>query len=219
MKYFNIHTHDKSHPKDVVAIVNQYPDEFDDEIKLYSVGIHPWRIDKMDVSESLEFIETRKSDKGFVAIGECGLDKRIDTPIKTQIEVFEKQLDMAQKLQKPVIVHLVAAFDELISIKKNMNFNLPMVIHGFSKNYQVAKMLLNVDCHLSFGKYLLRNPDLKETFVKIPREKIFLETDTIEETIYDVYKKAEQYLELDREELDKIIDNNFNSVFGTELKS
>ncbi len=213
MKYYNLHTHNKSQPKDVVAIVNQYPDECDKEVPLYSVGIHPWRIDKTHISESLEFIEKLENEKGFIAIGECGLDKRTETPMQIQIEVFEKQLDLAKLLQKPVIIHLVAAFDELISIKKNMSFELPMVIHGFSKNYQIAKMLLDVDCHLSFGKYLLINPDLKNTFVKIPRDRIFLETDTIEESIFDVYDKASEYLNTGNLELGNLIESNFNEIF------
>ena len=65
-----------------------------------------------------------------------------------------------------------------------------VIVHGFSKNEQVAKSLLDNGFYLSFGKYLLRNPDLEKVFKFVPENHFFLETDTIEESIFQVYQKA-----------------------------
>ena len=105
-----------------------------------------------------------------------------------QIAVFEKQIALAEKYQKPLVLHLVAAFDELIEIKKRLKISVPIIIHGFSKNENLAKQLLNNGFYLSFGKYLVRNPELESVFKSVPNDKFFLETDTIKETLEEVYQ-------------------------------
>jgi TatD DNase family protein len=89
-----------------------------------------------------------------------------------------------------------------------------MIIHGFSKNTQLAKQLLDNGFYLSFGKYLLRNPDLKEVFQLIPNDRFFLETDTVDETIEDVYALAAKYKKMSPEALQMQIENNFITVFS-----
>jgi TatD DNase family protein len=134
--------------------------------------------------------------------------------LELQIEVFEKQIQLAEKYQKPLVLHLVAAFDELIAIKKRMQITVPVIIHGFSKNQQVAKQLIDNGFYLSFGKYLLRNPELKSVFQSIPNDKFFLETDTIEETLDEVYNLAANYKKINLLDLIEIINSNFNFVFN-----
>jgi TatD DNase family protein len=132
-----------------------------------------------------------------------------------QIEVFEKQIALAELHQKPLVLHLVAAFQELIEIKNRLKISVPIIIHGFSKNKQVAKELINNGFYLSFGKYLLRNPELESVFKSIPNDKFFLETDTIEERLEDVYQLAAKYKNIDVNQLTEIITNNYNTVFGS----
>ena len=88
-----------------------------------------------------------------------------------------------------------------------------MVVHGFSKNEKVAAQLLKNGFYLSFGKYLLQNPELERVFCAIPNDRFFLETDTVAETIEEVYAVAAQYKKVELKELQKIIAYNFNSVF------
>jgi TatD DNase family protein len=108
----------------------------------------------------------------------------------------------------------VAAFDELIAIKKRMQITVPIIIHGFSKNQKVAKQLIDNGFYLSFGKYLLRNPELESVFKSIPNDKFFLETDTMEETLEEVYTLAAKYKNITIEELKGIVNSNFNFVFN-----
>ena len=120
MKLYNLHTHKFTNNPDVFELVNQYPWEFDDSIPNYSVGIHPWYIDETRLATDLQIIEEKLKLSECLALGECGLDKRIEVPMALQIEVFEKQIALAEKYQKPLVLHLVAAFDELIEIKKRL---------------------------------------------------------------------------------------------------
>jgi len=213
MKYFNLHTHKFTNSSEILELVNQYPWEFDVTIPNYSIGIHPWYIDENRLENDLKTIEEKLQLNECLALGECGLDKRIEIPIALQIEVFEKQILLAKKYQKPLVLHLVAAFDELIEIKKRLKIKVPIVIHGFSKNEQVAKQLIDNGFYLSFGKYLLRNPDLETVFKSVPNDRFFLETDTIEETLEEVYILAAKYKNIKIEDLIEILNVNFNTVF------
>ncbi len=214
MEYFNLHTHQFTNQKDVLELVNQYPKDFDESISFYSIGIHPWYIDENRVDEDLKIIEEKLQTENCLAIGECGLDKRIEVPLDLQISIFEKQLELAEKYRKPVVIHCVAAFQEITAIKKKMKISVPMIIHGFSKNKQLAEQLIKDGFYLSFGKYLLKNPDLKTVFQEIPNDRFFLETDTISETIQQVYELASEYKDLKVKEIQGIISSNYKSVFG-----
>ena len=213
-KFINLHTHKFSNLSDVIEVVNQYPWEFDASIPNYSVGIHPWFIDESRLEKDLEIIKEKLQLSECLALGECGLDKRIEIPMELQISVFKKQLEIVKLTNKPIVLHCVAAFDELIAIKKELKISNPMLIHGFSKNEQVAKSLLNNGFYLSFGKYLLRNPDLEKVFTFAPENQILLETDTIEESIYEVYKKAASIKGISIEDMKTIVFTNFSKIFS-----
>jgi TatD DNase family protein len=213
MQFINLHTHKFSDNSNVLEIVNQYPQEFDVNIPFYSIGIHPWYIDESRVEADLQIIEEKLQLQNCLALGECGLDKRIEISMEIQTQVFEKQLRLAIKYKKPVILHCVSAYQEIIEIKKRLQVDVPMIIHGFSKNEQVAKSLLDNGFYLSFGKYLLRNPELEAVFASVPNDKFFLETDTMEETLEEVYKLAVKYKNITVSELQELVANNFQSVF------
>ena len=213
MKFYNLHTHNFTNNPDIFELVNQYPWEFDETILNYSVGIHPWYIDENRLITDLQIIEEKLKLSECLALGECGLDKRIEVPMALQIEVFEKQIALAEKYQKPLVLHLVAAFDELIEIKKRLKISVPIVIHGFSKSEQLAKQLIDNGFYLSFGKYLLRNKEMETVFKSIPNDKFFLETDTIEETLEEVYQKAALCKTISLEELQEMVEKNWETVF------
>jgi len=215
MEFFNLHTHQYTNNSTVLELVNQYPQEFDAAIPFYSIGIHPWHINEQKLEEDLQIIESKLQESNCLALGECGLDKRIEAPLALQEKVFEKQLLLAQKHNKAVVIHCVAAFQEVIAIRKRLKITVPMVIHGFSKNNQVAKELVHNGFYISFGKNLLHNPEMKSVFQNVPNDRFFLETDMIAESIEDVYVFAAQYKNIHTEELKQIIGENFTNVFGS----
>ena len=214
MEFFNLHTHRYNANPLILELVNQDPWEFDETILKYSIGIHPWYIDESRLASDLQIINKKLALPNCLALGECGLDKRIDIPLQLQIDVFEKQISLAEKHQKPLVLHCVSAFQELIEIKKRVKITVPMIVHGFSKNEQTAKQLINSGFYLSFGKYLIRNPELKTVFQSIPNDKFFLETDTILESLEEVYAVAANYKNIEIEEMKSIIKTNFDKVFS-----
>lgn len=217
MEFFNLHTHVFTNQPNILELVNQYPQEFDASIPFYSIGIHPWFIVEERVESDLQIIESKLQEPNCLAAGECGLDKRIDVPMELQQAVFEKQLLLAEKYKKPVVIHCVAAFQELIDTKNRLQITVPILIHGFSKKEQLAKQLLDNGFYISFGKYLLLNPELESAFKMMPDDRFFLETDTAEEGIQEVYALAAKYKNLNIKELQNIIRTNFNKVFNFEL--
>ena len=217
MQYFNLHTHSFSNQSNVVELVNQYPQEFSASIPYYSIGIHPWFIVEDRLESDLAILESKLSETGCLALGECGLDKRIEVALELQQTVFERQLLLAEQYQKPVVIHCVAAFQELIAIKKRLKISVPFLIHGFSKNEQIAKELVANGCYISFGKYLLRMPQLESVFKDMPNDRFFLETDTDEQTIQEVYELAAQYKGLTIPQIQELVTINFSTIFGTQL--
>ncbi|MGL5276160.1 TatD family hydrolase [Myroides sp.] len=207
----NVHTH---HPKGLsegVEIINQYPATLDNSWPAYSVGIHPWYINEDTVEEELALLEQQIQQPNCIALGECGLDKKTNISLNLQVEVFKKQLLLAEKYKKAVILHVVSAYQEVIAIKKEMNITVPLIVHGFNKKEQVAESLWKNGFYLSFGRHLIYNEGLRNTFVNVPRTQVFLETDDTEDiNIDEVYEVATS---LDRE-IEAIIEQNYKTVFN-----
>lgn len=214
MQYFNLHTHEFKNQEHILELVNQYPQEFDDSISNYSIGIHPLFIDENRLESDFEILQQKVGLPECLAIGECGLDKRSETAFEIQLEVLEKQLVLAEKFQKPVVIHCVHAFQELVEMKNRLKLTTPIIIHGFSKKAQLAKQLSDNGFYLSFGRYLLMNPELESVFNSVPENRFFLETDTSDYTIEEVYALAAKYKKITVTELQQIISNNFNTVFN-----
>jgi TatD DNase family protein len=217
MKFFNLHTHQGTDQPDVLELVNQYPQEFDSAIPFYSIGIHPLFIDENRLPSDVKILEQKIRMPNCLAVGECGLDKRSDTPFDLQEMILEKQLSLAERHKKPVVIHCVSAFQEIIAIKKKMKITVPIIIHGFSKKKELAKQLLDLGFYLSFGKNLLRNPMLESVFESIPKDRFFLETDAMDEGIEVVYALAAKYKKLELDKLQEIINTNYKTVFGLEF--
>jgi TatD DNase family protein len=213
MSFFNLHTHRSNFDTGVVSLVNQYPWAFDASIPHFSVGIHPWYIDVSQLDVHFDALEKQLQHPHCMALGECGLDKRIDIPFALQMEVFKQQIVLAQKHQKPLIIHCVAAFQELMALKKQEKIQVPIVIHGFSKNIQLAYQLLDQGFYLSFGKYLWMQDLLPQVFKEMPLNRIFLENDTTEKPIDKVYILAAQIKNIPLQTLKNEIESNFNTVF------
>ena len=216
MKFFNLHTHQYTNQPNVLELVNQYPQEFDPAIPFYSIGIHPLFIDENRLEDDFKIVDDKLALPECLALGECGLDKRAETPFDIQVSVLERQLALAEKHQKSVVIHCVAAFQELIEIKKRLKISVPMIVHGFSKKVELAKQLIDNGFYVSFGKNLLRNPELESVFVSIPNDKFLLETDMVEEGIRAVYALAAKYKGLELSELQEILNNNYNTVFKNQ---
>lgn len=217
MKLIDFHTHNKQQNDDVISIVNQYPKEFENKYRLTSVGLHPWFIDTETLGDELETLEQIIRDGKCIAIGECGLDKKTETPFKIQRLVFKKQLELAEKYQLPVIIHCVSSFAQVIADKnKIVSESVPLIIHGFAKKVEMAQQLIDHGFYLSFGSNLLNSKTLQNSFKNIRLDRVFLETGSHDESIQEIYEFAAELLNISVQDLNKQITANFNTVFASQ---
>ncbi len=118
-----------------------------------------------------------------VAIGECGLDyHRLEEDTKKkQFEIFERQIELAQELKKPLMIHCREAFTDLINILKSKIVNLkspyPGVIHFFSGIKEEAAKLMDLGFSFSFGGVITFAREYEKLVDYIPLDRILLETD------------------------------------------
>lgn len=180
-----------------------------------SMGIHPWFIEQQNIEQSLQRMQGLCNHANVIAIGECGLDKCIQTDTSLQIEVFSRQIELAERLSKPVIVHCVRAFNELLQLHKQLRPALPWIVHGFVGKAPLARQLVKHGLYLSFGKALLNQHNQASLALQaIPLEQIFLETDDSAYEISEIYVAAAKILGLDLTTLQRQLVANFERVFA-----
>lgn len=181
----------------------------------YSLGLHPWHIDRQDIKAALNKIAGCGDDSKLLAIGECGLDKTITTALPVQTEVFNAQIQLAEQLGKPLIIHCVRAYNELMQLKKShRRTKVGWIIHGFNGNPLLAGQLLKLGFYLSLGKALLGNDNARQTLAQMPLDRLFLETDAADNVrISDIYAAAAKITGWDTQSLQQQIRTNFQRVF------
>ncbi len=215
--FINIHTH-RLVAEDELSIFNA-PNYFDlsKHTNFASIGIHPWNIQTINSKECIDFIRLNASAKNVLAIGECGLDKLVETNIQIQEDLFKLQICIAESVKKPMIIHCVKAFDELLQIKKELNISIPLIVHGYNNNEQIAEQLVQNNFYISFGKALLKEDSNASKIISmIPIEKVFLETDDTAIPIKSIFEKAATYLQMDVQSLKEKININFKQLFTYE---
>ncbi|WP_086933524.1 TatD family hydrolase [Agarilytica rhodophyticola] len=151
----------------------------------YGAGIHPWWVDEFlntypqGLAALQEKIVREVQSPQCIAIGECGLDKTINTPFKVQLEIFEYQLKLAYDLNKPVILHSRKAHNELLAILKKVQPARGGVIHGFSGSTELAKQYWSLGCYLGVGGTITysRANKTRAAIKSMPLESLLLETD------------------------------------------
>ena len=215
MQLINIHTHRVKNEGDI-QILNIFAQELNDTEPdyLYSAGLHPWHISKVNPEECFEAIGQAANQKNMLAIGECGLDRAISTDFALQERCFIEQIQIAKEHNKPLIIHCVRAYSDLQKLKKEIQSDLPWIIHGFQGNLKTTKSLIRHGFYFSVGESLLKNESKQTVFQSIPFERLFLETDDKDISIQEVYRLAMQRLNMDEQMLTDLIFNNFRTLFG-----
>jgi len=210
--FINVHTHQQLYDAKI-EIVNLQLDA-PDKTNYYSYGLHPWYIDKDTCYDQLETLERIMHEKRCLAIGECGLDRLSTVPFDLQEAIFVEQVKLANRVKKPLIIHCVKAFNELINCL-NLNDNeVPVIIHGFNNNENIARVLVNEGYYFSFGKALLGyESNAAKAIINTGRKNFFLETDDADISIKYIYKKASELLKIDEEIIRQQLQSNFEKVF------
>lgn len=208
MTISDIHTH--RYPEcPGQAIINCDPHEFAPrEGHYYSVGFHPWYLGSTG-NEDWNLLATVGRHRQVLALGETGLDKIKGPAFDVQERAFEKHVCIALLLQKPLIIHCVKSYHEILRYKKMFRPDNPWVIHGFRGRKELAQQLVDNGIYLSFGeKYQ------EEALQATPLSKLFLETDSDTMDIRTLYEKTAGVLSIPTERLAGQIQQNIRNVFG-----
>ena len=212
MRFINLHTHHVFEGNSLYVLNYRLGyDKVIDPTQPFSIGVHPW--DTALVNEnSMRDLAHFVTMPNCLAIGECGLDKLITTPLDLQKEIVEQQLQLAIKYKKPVIIHCVKAFDELIEICNPYVNLIPLIIHGFNKSELLAKQLIDKGFYLSLHHKLVLKSDFN--MQGLPLTKLFFETDNDPNLlIQDVYQGFATKLNMELDALKALINRNFETLF------
>ena len=162
MLYLNIHTHTRTR---------------EDELHLPSFGLHPWHL--TDHWEQ----ELKAFEGHSILIGECGLDRLCETPYELQLEAFQAQIHLSERLELPLVLHCVRALEDVLRLKRGTR--QPWIFHGFRGKPQQLQQLLDHGLYISFGfRYNT------ESLRACPSDRLFLETDDSPEPIASLYETA-----------------------------
>lgn len=219
LPYLDIHTHARTHRQDVIAVENVLVADVHtvhpSHSHIYSVGIHPMYIVGATVEHQLELVESAVQYDNVIAIGEAGFDARSVTDMEQQRRVFVRQAEIAERVLKPVIIHCVHAYNEIVAAKRQCKPHMPWIVHGFNKHPKLAQELLSHGLLLSFGAALLDSRShAAEVLQQTPPERMFLETDTASSNIDAVYARAAELRGISIEVLKEIIMNNYQRTFA-----
>ncbi len=251
VKIIDTHTHiyDKQFENDFDDVMNRIKDElesivsigFDLESSIKSVelankydfvyavvGIHPVDIKKLNDNVEKELERLALTEKKVVAIGEIGLDYYwMEDPKDVQIAGFRKQMELAERVNKPVVIHTREALQDTLDVLKDYK-NVGGILHCYPGSYEAAKPFLD-RYYLGIGGTLTfkNNRKTKELVKELALEKIVLETDCPyltpvpfrgkrNEPVYTKYVAEEvaRIKEISVEEVIKVTTENAKKIYG-----
>ncbi len=186
-------------------------------------GIHPWYADKLpkDWYETLEGFLKRNPDAG---VGEVGFDKARNVDLARQTEVFHRQLEIAGRLARPLAIHCVRAWSDLLNVlRRSLPAKVRFMIHSYQGSREMLRDLLSLGAYISFSwKSLQRDTEESIALMRnVPLDRLLLETDfpytepgrigadahdeKYYETLQGVYDLAERAKGIDVEALEKAV--------------
>jgi TatD DNase family protein len=143
-----------------------------------TAGVHPH--DTEEVAENyIDELYKLLKNKKVVAVGEIGLDyfKEL-SDISVQKKIFAEQLELAQKINKPIVFHNRDSDDDIINTLSEFP-NVYGVAHCFSSTYDVAKKLIDMGFYISFsGNLTFKNSHLPDVAKRLPIDRLLVETDS-----------------------------------------
>ncbi len=176
----------------------------------FTYGIHPWFLNESNYKQLIISVESLITHPDIIAIGEAGFDRLRGPSPELQRRAFEDQIIISEKIRKPVVVHCVRAWDELLAVHKKLKPEMSWLIHGYRGNVKLATQLISKGMYLSFWFDFVLRPGSGDLLRHLPTDRIFLETDGADVDIKNIYDKVASDLDLSVDELKSIILKNFN---------
>jgi TatD DNase family protein len=180
----------------------------------FTYGIHPWYLDESNHDSLLASVIKTVADPLIIAVGEAGFDKIKGPSLELQRKTFGEQVIIAEELKKPLVIHCVRAWGELLRINKKLNPEMPWLVHGFRGNKDLAIQLINKGMYISFWYDFIVKPESSDLVRSLPKERIFLETDGADVNIADIYEKVSSDLNISGEKLKEQIFQNYCRLFN-----
>lgn len=163
----------------LIALADAYPEHC-----FPMMGLHPCSVDAATIDAEYGAIEAWHAKRKFIAVGEIGIDLYWDkTQLKLQQEIFAKQIDLAIKLNLPVIIHSRSAFNECYEIVKEKQTgagkNLKGIFHCFSDGIPEAEKVIELGGFMMGigGVLTFKNSGLDKVVEHFGMEHFVLETD------------------------------------------
>ena len=192
------------------------------------IGVHPVDIKKYNDKVEKELERLALTEKKVVAIGEIGLDYHwMEDPKDVQIAGFRKQMELAERVKKPVVIHTREALQDTLDVLKDYK-NVGGILHCYPGSLEAAKPFLD-RYYLGIGGTLTfkNNKKTKELVKNLPLEKIVLETDCPyltpvpfrgkrNEPVYTKYVAEEmaRIKEISVEEVISVTTENAKKIYG-----
>lgn len=185
--YIDIHTH---HRRTDIVTPSQ-------------CGAHPWNAETEDASCDLSQCDM---------VGEIGLDYACGVAREAQTRIFRTQLAEAERLHKPVVLHVVRSFEDVMRILDDYALR-GVVFHGFIGSMQQATRCFDRGYYLSFGERSLRSPKSYNVARSMPHEWLFCETDDKSDPpIEEIYRRVAELRHTSVEELRQQIKKNYEKL-------
>jgi|TARA_B110000967_G_scaffold170061_1_gene179825 TatD DNase family protein len=148
----------------------------------FTLGIHPHEANHLN-NDVIKEIYMNENNKKFIGIGETGLDYFYNNSDKSsQISSFEKQIEIAQNLSIPLVIHMRSAEEDTLKIirKKIKEKTFNGVIHCFTGTKKFADEIIELGFYISASGIITfkKSFDLRNIFAAIPDDKILAETDS-----------------------------------------
>ena len=214
--FIDIHTHHPADSEEIISVPSLFLQDTDLQKNInfpFSAAIHPWDAEKFTCKQVSAMLENLIKQPQLIAIGETGLDKICSADYTHQKILFELHLRFAEQNHKPLIIHAVKSWNELTGYLKRTK--IPIILHGYSAGINQTKQLIDLGCHFSVGKSVLKlTPRFYEAIQIIPLSSLFLETDDSPVDITEIYREVAQILGLTTYELKIQINKNFKSLFS-----
>ncbi|MBR3826534.1 MAG: TatD family hydrolase [Alistipes sp.] len=187
--YVDIHTH---HPRE-------------DVLSPRMAGIHPWHAERGDQLPDFASCDI---------VGETGLDYASAVGRAAQMRLLRQHLDAAAELHKPIVLHVVKAFEDVMVTLRNYPTLRGVVFHGFIGSMEQARRCFERGYFLSFGARSLRSPRTREVIAATPSNRLFVETDdSTVPTIEELYTEVAAIRNESVEELKQRIEENYKTLF------
>lgn len=188
IKYLDFHTHQQRHVDSevILEIVSLHLGQ-EKEVGYFTVGLHPWWVEHPLSPTQRQDLLAVLTNPYCLAMGEMGLDNLKGASIELQMDILRSQLRIAEQLHKPVIIHCVRAYDQLIKLKKEFPRIDKWCIHGYGRHGILAKQLVDQGFYLSLMPSLPSNK-YQDLLQAIPMNRLFLETDSMADvSIAEIY--------------------------------